>query len=831
MDRVQQAIENSVRDSEEVMDFLKGKGPSLEGYRREYLELQATLENLTDSMVDSERENETFRTEINQLKDQIGMARKNIDETLLSKDTLQSNVDTLRENKSHLMEREHENRNRIQAYEGKFEKLREDLDAGSGWTVIQEEEKQELEKERDFLSKKLDNRMNIVSGIRIEVDQLFEYIQTLDTKVAEVDEVITKKRDEIAMLKDKAQSRKAKSKELEQKVKSLQFSIQNAEDEYHEFKGLTKSEDKTLSNLERVLQGLKDRMDGYIHEYEGMLMVAQTHTTELERQKLMNKNTEKEIEDKKTYIQTRKLDLEVATKEYIDVQQLRTVGQQKINEIDKEKESYEMKRDELQKKIDITRDQDCKVLRKQNEMVAKSQGEVSAEIEVLRKKYIGSEKTYRNIVDLIQLNKNAKRNLAVEKKILQDEVSVQFTQIQQLLLEKEKHEHDAEITNQEYYTALEELKLQELQIRELQKKISDDQNKLKHKQNLYEAVRADRNLYSKQLIESQDEINALKRKFRLTNHQIDQIKEEISSKDHAIVKEHFYHHSVDKERELLKNELTKIRKQVVSSEQIIENQHVEVLKLTRIIEEADLERQRQSNELIAIVSEKNLLTAQVVNRNGELRDMYDKIKIQRSSLRIGEKQYHNCMLKLKEYKKQLVKIVEENNNVITELTSLENLRRSCLRLEKDLLQEQSKSQALTIELERPMNVHRWRILESSDPQRYEKIRQIQDLQKELIEKSDMTVRSDLMIQEKEKVYVELKNIITRQPGPEVEEQVLTYQFALKDKVKQLSSMNNELDMYRMQVDTFKNEIVELDCMLASIKKSWIKAKKLNNTTH
>jgi uncharacterized sporulation protein YeaH/YhbH (DUF444 family) len=45
---------------------------------------------------------------------------------------------------------------------------------------------------------------------------------------------------------------------------------------------------------------------------------------------------------------------------------------------------------------------------------------------------------------------------------------------------------------------LEELKLQELQIQELQKKISEDQAKLKYKQNLYEAVRSDRNLYSKQ---------------------------------------------------------------------------------------------------------------------------------------------------------------------------------------------------------------------------------------------------------------------------------------------------------------------------------------------
>ena len=131
------------------------------------------------------------------------------------------------------------------------------------------------------------------------------------------------------------------------------------------------------------------------------------------------------------------------------------------------------------------------------------------------------------------------------------------------------------------------MKLQELQIKELQKKILDDQGKLKHKQNLYDAVRSDRNLYSKQLLESQEEITSMKRKFRGMNHLIEQLKDEISAKDHAIVKEHFNHHSVDKEKELLKNEIVKIKKQLQTSDLIIESQQVELLKLSRIIDEAD----------------------------------------------------------------------------------------------------------------------------------------------------------------------------------------------------------------------------------------------------
>ena len=51
--------------------------------------------------------------------------------------------------------------------------------------------------------------------------------------------------------------------------------------------------------------------------------------------------------------------------------------------------------------------------------------------------------------------------------------------------------------------ALEEVKLREMAIIDLQKRITEGEGRLKQQQNLYEAVRADRNLYSKNLIEAQ----------------------------------------------------------------------------------------------------------------------------------------------------------------------------------------------------------------------------------------------------------------------------------------------------------------------------------------
>lgn len=52
-------------------------------------------------------------------------------------------------------------------------------------------------------------------------------------------------------------------------------------------------------------------------------------------------------------------------------------------------------------------------------------------------------------------------------------------------------------------TNMEDIKVSEMQIFDYRKKIAESETKLKQQQNLYEAVRSDRNLYSKNLVEAQ----------------------------------------------------------------------------------------------------------------------------------------------------------------------------------------------------------------------------------------------------------------------------------------------------------------------------------------
>ena len=288
--------------------------------------------------------------------------------------------------------------------------------------------------------------------------------------------------------------------------------------------------------------------------------------------------------------------------------------------------------------------------------------------------------------------------------------------------------------------------------------------KLKQQQQLYEAVRSDRNLYSKNLIESQDEIAEMKRKFKIMNHQVEQLKEEITAKDQALVKEHFDHQKVEKQHEQKKNELSKMKKLLEANAETIDSQNAELLKLTNMIQQMDAMAIQQRNEYDQVVNERDILGTQLIRRNDELALLYEKIKIQQSTLRKGESQYQERLNDLRVLKLKVKDLMRELMIVKSKHKQMDDVKREVFHLQKELLQERQKVKALSEELENPMNVHRWRKLEGSDPATYEMIQKIQTLQKRLISKTEEVVEKDLLIQEKEKLYVELKNILARQPG-------------------------------------------------------------------
>ena len=815
------------QELEDFYEFLGKKGVIVESFMSEFKKVQDESENISLALFGHEKDMNSYMNEINLLREQVAASKRVVDESLSSQDAIKMQIENFQNRIRDAAIREMSNKNDMKDYEDKKSELLSSLEVGSDWQDFQIEERDNLEKERDFLNQKLEAKMVELNNLRSDIDHLIELVQEEEKLSTDLDEKCDIINNKLADLISKTAEATRKKGSMEKLIFDLRKEILQIEVEMAEKQRIMKGEELILNEKQAGLENAKAKIEEHVHAYDKLENKIANTTFELNRQKKANSKLQIENQERLDYCNLRNEESKRNFKEVKKFKELTELVIVKIEEIEKEKMASETLKDELEKKIQHIQEVDIKSTRKENEAYQNQISSLKREFEIVKKKQMTSDKAAIAATEIIAINENAKKNLLLEKVLIENEIVEDKAKIQILMQEKEKFENEAELANQRYYTALEEIKLQDLQIKELQAKISEEQNKLKQKQNLYDTVRSDRNLYSKQLIEIQEEITAFKRKFRGMNHLIEQLKDEISSKDHAIVKEHFNHHAVDKEKELLKNEIAKVKKQLFTSDEIVENQRIEVLKLMKIIDEGEKERVRQKHEVMAIESEKNLLMDQMMKRNSELKSLYEKIKLMRSNLFIGETQYNRILESIGHWQLQIRKLVEDNNDAILALTGYEELRKNKVQLEKEIRIEQTKSSALYEELQHPMNIHRWRILESSDPQRFERIKQIQELQKELIQKAEEVVQSDLLIQEKEKVYVELKQIIARQPGPEVEEQLLVYQQTLKDKNKQLAAMDDELDMYRQQVSFFKEEIIESDKTMDKLKKKWLKIKKQN----
>merc|ERR1711935_966868 len=75
------------------------------------------------------------------------------------------------------------------------------------------------------------------------------------------------------------------------------------------------------------------------------------------------------------------------------------------------------------------------------------------------------------------------------------------------------------------------------------------------------------------------------------------------------------------------------------------------------------------------------------------------------------------------------------------------------------------------------------------------------------------------------LYVELKNILARQPGPEVAEQLSVFQQGLRDRTKSMKAMASELNMYQAQINESKYVMERVTRELQDVKRKYYEQKR------
>lgn len=800
---------------------LKKRGSDMEEVLEEFDKLYRSFTNVHKSELRYSKRAQELTNEIR------GARGKKLD--------MKSEDDRVQSHKSHLKDviaqtwkasneakiAEQEKKTKISNLKVSLERLKTELSYGSGWTKEQELMINKLRAEQKDYEEQLEEKSDILVQIRDSIGSLGQNLaeeetlrQTLQSDNIELDSLIS------AVTKDSEVAKKNKA-EQDSKLVDVKAKIEDTAKDIDASRRQIRTGRLELAQKDSQLAKTKRALEVFLKRYEAIVVNTSSLTEKLDQQVKTSKKVEESHKAFENEIKEKRFETSLVQKELDKVKKITAIANKRIAHFVKMKAKADIARETLLKEKEEISEQLINE-KAACEKTKKAISELSREKDILDKDLQGSEDRTSRLAAVIKLQTNSARNLQVEESGHVVFGRRQHEQIEELESDLERYERSKSEANKLYYAAMDWVKREERNIVELQMKIVESETRLKQQQNLYEQVRADRNTYSKNLIEHQNEILTMRRRFKMMNHQIEQLKEEITGKDHSLVKEHFEHHKVEKEKDVLKNAVTKAKKRIVNCRQISAQQSSEIQKLNAILQEAEAERNRQSKEISTITAEQQLLGSQLTQRNQELRTLYDKIKLLRARLRSGEKYYDKIAKQIQDYDDSISSLTEELSDAKGNVTEMDDLKRSALALESELTREKMKKTFLSAELGRPINVHRWRKLEGSDPARWAQVQRLQELQNQTIKKAQEVAEKDILIQEKEVLYVELKNVLGRQPGPEVAEQLEVYEYNLKQKKNQMKQMRGELKMFQEQVKQHKRDIAHLAEKRESQKKAFFK---------
>jgi len=814
------ALEALEKDYQATLKEIAGpKAQIVEPFRVEYEKLYKALLRSHESEKRLTKKIRDLNAEIGASGQTVQTAMKNAAEDQQTIANLRREIETQQKLVQQSLEKERLAKDAIAKFKGEIAELQQRIDQGAGMSAEQElqltqlaSQREQLEKDRDMLKNNTDMLQKIVVTRHEEVHSAEEARLRSEDKIAEVKNKVADKRKEV-------DAEKHRKEQLEQQMKDLRFENQMRQEEFNTIYRGIQAEEAELRKVQDDINSA-DKQDEAVEKRvrakrDEKIKLEDKLKTEVER----NHKHVQENQNKELQVRAKKDDIANLEQQCQKVQKMHEVLQSKDRNLDEERRKLEVQRNELKEELKF-------IQTKVDEAKANGDGDrkkiedLLRERDILNKSVVKADERTKKQIDVVKRQEtqcmNLQKDIARWKSDLQD-----FRKrIHELERQREKYGAELQQAQTKHAAAKEDLKTRVGVLTDLKKQIAAVEAKLTTQKNLYEAVQMDRNGHSKSYEDFKDQIADMRRKFKNMFFQNTALKEEIREKDNRVVKSHFNYESVLKLNEKLRDSKEKAKRRMNNLMDIVETQRTQMKKLESTIQEAENERQAQQKELEGVIGERDILGAQLIRRNEELALLYEKIKIQQSTLQKGESQYQDRIVEVNKLRADIRKAKADVETAKTQVTNVDSLKREIHHLTKTLLREETKAKALQEELDNPMNVHRWRELEGSDPATYEMIQKVKSLQKLLIAKTEEVVEKDSLIQEKEKLYVQLKSIIARQPGPEVAEQLSWYSQNLKDKTASMKQMKQELEMYHTQVQDLRDEINRHNKDFADIKQQY-----------
>uniref|UniRef100_A0A3Q3D917 Cilia and flagella associated protein 58 n=1 Tax=Hippocampus comes TaxID=109280 RepID=A0A3Q3D917_HIPCM len=516
-------------------------------------------------------------------------------------------------------------------------------------------------------------------------------------------------------------------------------------------------------------------------------------------------------------------------------------NQKNLNEIKLKEDAVNQMRHEISKERKMK-----EAIQKKFRLVEEQKADVEVQRGILKARITGLEKEFEGAKKQVEADKKVISDLTRErdlltkvilaslevqqclvmelendKRVLQQEITGYCAEGQKLRkfildLEKDRDRYINDNNNllQKMQQKINELETSEMAVHNWRKRVTEEECKLERKEELLDSVISERNHYSKNLVDAQVSAEAM-------NNQNTQLKDEIEAKELIIHKEQQHHKRLVRDNDNLKVPQLDLFFVVCKLGLCKTEQE----RLQKIITDRESELMQLKKQLDQVTRERDNLGKQLLRRNEERVLLYEKVKIQQSIICKRDFHHNQKMEDIRLLKLEIKRIRREKNILDKAVPNADDLKRELFTLQRELARERTRNGVLEEQLN-PINIHRWRRLEGSDPCKYELIQKVHTLQRRLINKTEDFEEQEFLLQEKEKLYVELQHILARQPGAEALEQLQHCQWTLRERTKKLMALTAEVRVLDSKMNEYKSENQKLITELADLKKKYFTQKKL-----
>ncbi|XP_045455418.1 cilia- and flagella-associated protein 58-like [Melitaea cinxia] len=689
-----------------------------------------------------------------------------------------------------------------------------DDDAGATSAV---KEKEKFEKEKARLQGELD-------GVKQRLTNALSYIDELEQKNTNADETIAKLEEQLEEADNNAvrQNRlvehlKGESNTLKTEVENRGNTIANLNDK------LTKAE-KTLERRDRQLRDMGSKLETAQQEKEAAVTRAtqlreqlDSTNAEFDKTKLTLTNTTKEL--KNMIDDGNRLRNEVSKLSKQAMQQMK-----KYQLLEQAKAGVESDRENLRQQVSVM-EREIMLGKKQAEADRREVENLNREKDILNKNMQKIQNEALENLQIINRQEQRRKQLEHELDTSAAQINKQRLIIRQLEKDKDRMLEETIALNEKIDEISEEVRLRTADILDLKKALREESLKGRKLSVALDATRAERNMLHKNYTEALDEIQDLKQKLKMLAYQIEQLKEDISGKESGLKSCEGTLVKCNKKNEQLRTEVQAGLTKLSEAKADITALRQEEARLNRIIQEGDAARAKLTKELEGLINERDVVGAQLVRRNDEISLLYEKIRILEVTLHRGERQYEQRVEDIRLLRIEIIRLRKEKNLLSKGIENMTDLRLEVFNLERELGRERLRVRALEEALETPLNVHRWRKLQGTDPESVHLTQKLRLTQKKVLAQSEMLVLKDRELKETKNLYSAVKDMLALQPSPEIQQTLNRTQRALAQRTTKMKCLIAELSMRERQVTDLRLELERVNGELHSSKQKYFEIKR------